>query len=254
MEDLDEAIIPDSEEVAEPVETNQVETEEVKEEVKEKPKEENVEPKEEKVDEPSQMVKVKYLKEEKEIPMEEAIKYAQIGMNEERLSNKYKAELESLAETKRVVSELAKLNNISESEALRSIADNIERAKLDQIKGDTDIPDEIAKELLEAREIKAQLKAKEQESESNKQFTDFIQAYPDVKADSIPDEVWNINKQGVPLKYAYESYLLKQISTENKILKQNATNAAKADIPSTTENQGKVEVKDDFLTGFDSEL
>lgn len=252
MEDLDEAIIPDGE-VTETEETNQVETEEVKGEEKvetpvEQPKEE------EKVDEPIQTIKVKYMKEEKEIPLEEAIKYAQIGMNEERLSNKYKAEIDSFAETRRIVNELAKLNGITEEEALKSIADNIERAKLDQIKGDTDIPDEIAKELLEAREIKAKYQAKEKESESNKQFAEFIQDYPDVKAESIPDEVWNIQKQGVPLKYAYESYLLKQMATENKILKQNASNAAKADIPSTTENQGKVEVKDDFLAGFDSEI
>lgn len=244
----DEPIIPDEGvEVTETEETNQVETVEVekeesqveKNEVKEEPKEDA------KVDEPKQTLKVKFLGEEKEIPMEEVQKYTQIGMNEERLSNKYKTQLDELAETRRVISELAKLNGISEADAVKSIANNIEQAKLEQIKGNVDIPDDVAKELLEYQKLKEQVANKEKEAEGQKEFTDFIKEYPDVKAEDIPDEVWNIQKQGVPLKYAYQSYLLNQIQTENKILKQNASNSERANIPSTTENVGKTEVADD---------
>lgn len=258
----DEPILPDGDiETVEP-ETNQVEEETVEQETtaetevqtEETKVEEEKQPEEAKVDEPAQTLKVKYLKEERELSMEDAIKYAQLGLNEERLSNKYKAELDGLQDTKNIIAELAKLNNISEAEAIQNLRDNIEKAKIEEIKANSDIPDEVAKELLEARRIKAEYAEKQKAEESNKEFTDFVKDYPNVKAEEIPQEVWETQKQGVPLKYAYQSYLLSQMMKENQILKQNASNSEKANIPATTANIGKVEVKDDFMAGFDSEL
>ena len=258
----DEPILPDGDiETVEP-ETNQVEEETVEQETtvetevqtEETKVEEEKQTEEAKVDEPVQTLKVKYLKEERELSMEDAIKYAQLGLNEERLSNKYKAELDGLQDTKNIIAELAKLNNISEAEAIQNLRDNIEKAKIEEIKANSDIPDEVAKELLEARRIKAEYAEKQKAEESNKEFTDFVKDYPNVKAEEIPQEVWETQKQGVPLKYAYQSYLLGQMMKENQILKQNASNSEKANIPATTANIGKVEVKDDFMTGFDSEL
>ena len=258
----DEPILPDGDiETVEP-ETNQVEEETVEQETtaetevqtEETKVEEEKQPEEAKVDEPAQTLKVKYLKEERELSMEDAIKYAQLGLNEERLSNKYKAELDGLQDTKNIIAELAKLNNISEAEAIKNLRDNIEKAKIEEIKANSDIPDEVAKELLEARRIKAEYAEKQKAEESNKEFTDFVKDYPSVKAEEIPQEVWETQKQGVPLKYAYQSYLLSQMMKENQILKQNASNSEKANIPATTANIGKVEVKDDFMAGFDSEL
>lgn len=258
----DEPILPDGDiETVEP-ETNQVEAETVEQETtaetevqtEETKVEEEKQPEEAKVDEPAQTLKVKYLKEERELSMEDAIKYAQLGLNEERLSNKYKAELDGLQDTRNIIAELAKLNNISEAEAIQNLRDNIEKAKIEEIKANSDIPDEVAKELLEARRIKAEYAEKQKAEESNKEFTDFVKDYPSVKAEEIPQEVWETQKQGVPLKYAYQSYLLSQMMKENQILKQNASNSEKANIPATTANIGKVEVKDDFMAGFDSEL
>lgn len=258
----DEPILPDGDiETVEP-ETNQVEEETVEQETaevnevktEETKVEEEKQAEEAKVDEPAQTLKVKYLKEERELSMEDAIKYAQLGLNEERLSNKYKAELDGLQDTKNIIAELAKLNNISEAEAIQNLRDNIEKAKIEEIKANSDIPDEVAKELLEARRIKAEYAEKQKAEESNKEFTDFVKDYPNVKAEEIPQEVWETQKQGVPLKYAYQSYLLGQMMKENQILKQNASNSEKANIPATTANIGKVEVKDDFMAGFDSEL
>lgn len=258
----DEPILPDGEiETVEP-EVNQTEVETVEQETAEETEvkteetkvEEEKQTEETKVDEPAQTLKVKYLKEERELSMEDAIKYAQLGLNEERLSNKYKAELDGLQDTKNIIEELARLNNISEAEAIQSLRDSIEKAKIEEIKANSDIPDEVAKELLEARRIKAEYAEKQKAEESNKEFTDFVKDYPNVKAEEIPQEVWDIQKQGVPLKYAYQSYLLGQMMKENQILKQNASNSEKANIPATTANIGKVEVQDDFMAGFDSEL
>lgn len=258
----DEPILPDGDiETVEP-EVNQTEeetveqktTEETEVKTEETKVEEEKQTEETKVDEPAQTLKVKYLKEERELSMEDAIKYAQLGLNEERLSNKYKAELDGLQDTKNIIAELAKLNNISEAEAIQNLRDNIEKAKIEEIKANSDIPDEVAKELLEARRIKAEYAEKQKTEESNKEFTDFVKDYPNVKAEEIPQEVWETQKQGVPLKYAYQSYLLGQMMKENQILKQNASNSEKANIPATTANIGKVEVQDDFMAGFDSEL
>lgn len=258
----DEPILPDGDiETVEP-EVNQTEeetveqktTEETEVKTEETKVEEGKQTEETKVDEPMQTLKVKYLKEERELSMEDAIKYAQLGLNEERLSNKYKAELDGLQDTKNIIAELAKLNNISEAEAIQNLRDNIEKAKIEEIKANSDIPDEVAKELLEARRIKAEYAEKQKAEESNKEFTDFVKDYPNVKAEEIPQEVWETQKQGVPLKYAYQSYLLGQMMKENQILKQNASNSEKANIPATTANIGKVEVQDDFMAGFDSEL
>ena len=262
MYENDEPILPDGEIETVETEANQVEAETVEQETAEETEvkteetkvEEEKQTEDAKVDEPEQTLKVKYLKEERELSLEEAVKYAQLGLNEERLSNKYKAELDGLQDTKNVIAELAKLNNISEADAIRNLKESIEKAKIEEIKANADIPDDVAKELLEARRIKAEYAEKQKAEESNKEFTDFVKDYPNVKAEEIPQEVWDVQKEGVPLKYAYQSYLLNQIQKENQILKQNASNSEKANIPATTANIGKVEVKDDFMTGFDSEL
>jgi hypothetical protein len=41
----------------------------------------------------------------------------------------------------------------------------------------------------------------------HKMFKQFLEAYPDVKADEIPREVWLKVNNGIPLLYAYENYL-----------------------------------------------
>ena len=224
MYENDEPILPDGEIETVETETNQVEAETVEQEtaeetevkVEETKVEEEKPTEEAKVDEPEQTLKVKYLKEERELSLEEAVKYAQLGLNEERLSNKYKAELDGLQDTKNVIAELAKLNNISEADAIRNLKESIEKAKIEEIKANADIPDDVAKELLEARRIKAEYAEKQKAEESNKEFTDFVKDYPNVKAEEIPQEVWDVQKEGVPLKYAYQSYLLNQIQKENQ--------------------------------------
>jgi hypothetical protein len=140
MYENDEPILPDGEIETVETETNQVEAETVEQETAEETEvkteetkvEEEKQTEDAKVDEPEQTLKVKYLKEERELSLEEAVKYAQLGLNEERLSNKYKAELDGLQDTKNVIAELAKLNNISEADAIRNLKESIEKAKIEE--------------------------------------------------------------------------------------------------------------------------
>lgn len=59
--------------------------------------------------------------------------------------------------------------------------------------------------------------------------------------------------EGIPLTIAYERYKAKQVETQNKILKQNQSAAAKAPVASTTKNgPAATKPKDPFEEGFDS--
>jgi len=57
-------------------------------------------------------------------------------------------------------------------------------------------------------------KIRQQEEAKRQMFMEFIQTYPDVKADQIPQEVWQmVLQKGYPLTAAYAIW-------ENKQLKQ----------------------------------
>jgi hypothetical protein len=64
------------------------------------------------------------------------------------------------------------------------------------------------------------------EERQRREFQEFLAAYPDVKAEDIPMEVWQQNANGVPLKYAYADYALKQLKVEQAKANANAKNAA----------------------------
>lgn len=54
----------------------------------------------------------------------------------------------------------------------------------------------------------------------NKQVEEFMKSFPQVKAESIPDEVWQDVADGIPLVYAY-AY---RISVKDKAEKMNEAN------------------------------
>jgi hypothetical protein len=91
------------------------------------------------------------------------------------------------------------------------------------------IPEEIAKEILESRKEREERKARETEqAKAEKQrveFKEFIDNFPDVKPSEIPEEVWKANEAGIPLRYAYAEYALKQSRIEATKQKANAENA-----------------------------
>lgn len=88
----------------------------------------------------------------------------------------------------------------------------------------------------------------------NRELWEFAQAYPNVKAESVPKAVWDDVRKGVPLLHAYNKHradqLEKQVADQNRkaaTAAKNADNKAKA--VGSVRSNGKPPV-DEFLAGF----
>ena len=91
------------------------------------------------------------------------------------------------------------------------------------------LSDEVATELIETRKFReqyqAEQKTKQQQEQQQADMKDFIGAFPDVKADEIPTEVWKANANGIPLRYAYAEHALKLTRVAETKAKANEENA-----------------------------
>lgn len=99
-----------------------------------------------------------------------------------------------------------------------------------------DVAREMAELKKENQEIKSQIQGFTQKTEQQKEYEDFINWHNEaqqqglvgeLKADEIPLQVWEAQRMGVPLKYAYMEYVLPQIKvqTEQNTLKNLQKNA-----------------------------
>lgn len=91
------------------------------------------------------------------------------------------------------------------------------------------LPEDVINELVEWKnsreQAKAEEEAKQQQEQKQADMKDFINAFPDVKADEIPTEVWQANANGIPLRYAYAEHALKLARAAETKAKANAENA-----------------------------
>jgi hypothetical protein len=91
------------------------------------------------------------------------------------------------------------------------------------------ISEKFATELLENRKFReqyeAEQKTKKQQEQQQTDMKDFIAAFPNVKAEDIPVEVWQANEKGIPLRYAYAEHAYKQAMKAEEIAKANMENA-----------------------------
>lgn len=102
------------------------------------------------------------------------------------------------------------------------------------------IPEDYAKEMMENRKFREQYeserKASEAKTQQEKQYMDFISAYPDIKPEQVPLEVWQMTEQGVSLLDAYVRYENKSLREQlNKFqTKEQAAAANQANAASST--------------------
>ena len=203
-----------------------IESEEVVEEIKEDNEEPVEEVKEEVVDTPVDdfALDIIYNGERKTLSKDEAIINAQKGMNYDKLLDKYEND-----RARKFVQELAEREGKTVDEYIDLTNENIKDFNIKQLAEEEGISIEVARELYEVRNSQKTL-AREKEiqeaKEANKQkdFNDFLTAYPNVLPEEIPASVWDEYSKGTPLKYAYMSYENEQLKTNNKQLKTNATN------------------------------
>lgn len=256
-DDLDDFILPDKGEPTPP-------------EVEEAPVEETTPPEVEETTEETEgmsaeqkaaFLKVKYNKEELELDEDKARELAQMGLNYPKLQEKLKA-LESDPRLS-FVEELAKGQGMEVNEYLEAVRQHREEQKLNELI-QQNIPEDIAKEMLEMRkfreQVEAEKKAKSAEQKQTEEFGEFLSFFEQANSrdfnpdsDQIPPEVWEAHSKGVPLKYAYLEHHNNQLASQLKVLKQNETNKKKAPVGSVTAH-GSTETAsdDDFLKGFNS--
>lgn len=114
------------------------------------------------------------------------------------------------------------------AEYQEALAKQEQEEKLNELL-EKNVPEEYAKEMLENRKFREQFeteqKAKQQKAQQEADLKDFITAFPNVKADDIPVEVWQANEKGIPLRYAYAEHAYKQTIKAEEIAKANAENA-----------------------------
>lgn len=239
----EDTILPDDiaqeepqEEVTEPVEDTP-ETEEVTEPVQE-----------------PQKLQLKYNKEIREVTLEEAAELAQKGLNYDKIQER----LNALQTDPRLsfVEELARDNNMTVDQYLDAVKQHREQQRLNELI-QQNIPEEYAKEILENRKFREQLQSKEKEQQQQQkqqaEFSEFVEAFPGVKPEDVPAEVWEAQAQGTPLKFAYMQHEYNQLQTKMKVLQQNQTNAQRAPVGSVTAHGSEnVAPEDDFLKGFNS--
>lgn len=206
-------------------------------------------------------IKVKYNKEEIEIPYEEAVPLIQKGLNYDKIQER----LQALESDPRLsfVEELAQEQGMDVNEFIEAYKKWREQEQLNQLI-QQNIPEELAQEILETRKLRAQIeeerKVKEQQEKENEEFANFFDYFReangrdfDASKDQIPQEVWEANANGVPLKYAYMEYLNNKLKNQVQVLKQNEENAKKAPVTSVSAH-GSQEIasEDAFLRGFNS--
>lgn len=263
----EDMILPDDFVEAQPEETTETETEkkdETTEEVTEteqtSEEEETSEVEETQKEEPKKL-KVKYLHEEKELTEEEAIPLIQKGLNHDRILE----QLNTLKADPRLTyfETLAKEQNMTTEQYIQSINDNIKSQKIQAIADSKGWDYDSAKEFYEAKEkatvaetanIQQQKEQEQQKAKVEKENAEFLKVYPDVKVNDIPNEVWELVKEGLPLLSAYIKYENAQLQSKLKNLEQKQENKKKAIVRGVT-NHGSQEiaVEDDFMTGFNSD-
>lgn len=212
---------------------------------------------------------IRYNKEDIGLSQEEAINYAQKGMNYDKLNERYSS-LNSNLER------LAQANGLSVDDYLTRLEDvqtNFEVGQeLEALKEQyPDTNEEALKELAQSRvaqrrgenlreeQISLQREQQAQEqAEKDYMANDvqhFMNLYPNVNIRDLPQEVWDMVDKGETVTYAYTAYRNKQLEQNKPQLEAkqraqelNVQNQAR-NIGSTTNVSGAK--KDDFLEGWD---
>ncbi|MGI6717454.1 MAG: hypothetical protein ACOX3X_09815 [Eubacteriales bacterium] len=114
----------------------------------------------------------------------------------------------------RLIGELAEDNGQTAGEYLLSLVKSANDAKMEKFKT---YPEEVASQLTAAEREKQNRRkamAEQEEKESlHSQIADFLQNFPGVSPEDVPEEVWNEVKEGVSLSHAFALW---KVKSQNK--------------------------------------
>lgn len=215
---------------------------------------------------------LKYNKETKSYTKSEVTELAQKGLNYDRIleqRDNYQKQVEDLqkfrTDNEDVVSLLETIAKASDMDVPKLLS-----AMRENMLVSSGLSREAAKERMRAEDAERKLaksQAQKSENESKaaaekRQKDDvdaFVKAYPDVKAETIPQEVWEAVRKGESLVSAYGRYDNKRLAAENKKLQekiaareQNEKNKQKS--LGSMKSSSKETPKDPFLDAFDSDI
>ena len=168
-----------------------------------------------------QYLELKHLDEVKKVTKEEAKVLAQKGMDYDRIRSRAEADSAKVKKYEDFLNEIkGEFANVDDL-----MIDTLARVRSEK-QGKT--YEEVKKELTEAANQRpvqqAPTREQIQEQMRRESLTAFLTAYPDVKADTIPKEVWEDMKVTNNLVASYAKYEAKKLAEENKVLKQNEKN------------------------------
>lgn len=208
-------------------------------------------------------LKVKYNGSEQELSYEDAITYAQKGMNYDKLNQKYETLFNS-PELKMISKQAEQMNmtpreyvNYLEQFQIKSLTNKAMKELREQYPdadenlllqvAQNQVNDYLGEQEYE-RQLQQQRESETQENQLTNQIERFINEYPDVDIDHLPEEVLQYISQGEDLLSAYRAYEIKLMKDRLNAFEVNSRNKAKA-IGNLTDDR-KSETNDPFLDGL----
>jgi hypothetical protein len=186
-------------------------------------------------------LEIKYNKEQIRLDREQAKELAQKGMNYEKAVERAKQEARDA-----YISEQGYEWNGSSITTESEYKQALREQELTEQYQQKDIPEEVIQELIENKKFRDRYESEKetQQKETNQQrdFQDFLEAYPDVKADTIPVEVWQEVEKGRSLTDAYmkhENIILRQklgLNQKSEMIEQKNQENASASIGAVRSN------------------
>ena len=224
-------------------------------------------PTEEETEEPAEtepFMTIRYNKEDKALSRDEAITMAQKGMNYDHLQGKYDTlnnRLTQLAQMTgmNVEQYLEQLNTMQSNYALQQ---EVKALKEQYPNSDESLLKEIAQKRVNERfeQNKAQIaqtmnnEAEVQQKEIERQVAVFEKRYPNVAADKLDKQVYDMMNEGYTLLEAYQTYLENQRQVKEKE-EQQRKEVERINMKNKKKSLGNIgtsenSTNDDFMSGF----
>lgn len=206
---------------------------------------------------------LRYMKEDKQYSRNDTIILAQKGLDYDRVRaerDTLKSEIPTFKEYKSFLEELASDSGVSVDQLMENIRATrlVERER----KAGNIISETAAKEQIQREKSARDKDNAVQEDEINPEevpvqktkdldVATFIKAFPDVKADDIPESVWIEVMNGADLTSAYTRYENKQLRNRIAAIEQNQKNAERS--TGSRKTTGNNQTYDDFDAAWDME-
>lgn len=193
----------------------------------------------------------KYNKSEIPLDADSARNLAQLGMfYQEKIQPEYE-KLKGIGEQFGKIEKLAQLYGMTPDELHESLY-NQYIATAAESEGITPEQKRKEQELIQKeQQLTAQLTESQQKQESQVMYERFMDAYPDVKVESIKPETWIKVDKGLDLLTAYTMQVNQELQQQFKQREQIDTNKKTSPAVATMSNGGAEPTKsDDFLAGL----